>query len=186
MDKDELIAMLYAPMQFQMVANSTAIVENNHVDVKDLLDITFHKKKEIAFRAAWMLEYIMVHKPNAFIPQIPAFLELLPRQKNHSAMRHYTKVVSLMTDKKASPLYQQAIADIAFEPIIEQLFIWLVEPEILVATKVHCMQSLANLASKYLWIKEELIETIHHLMELESIAFFARAKMVLKGLKKLG
>ncbi|TKC06331.1 hypothetical protein [Pedobacter frigoris] len=186
MEKQELINRLDAPMKFQMVANSTAIVESNDLNIPDLLEITFHKKKEVAFRAAWMLEYVMTNKPSAFINYIPDLLELLPRQKNHSAMRHFTKIVALLTDKNANADYKEVVKNIDFEPVIEVLFTWLVDPEMLVAAKVHCMQSLANLSPRYDWIKEELLETIDYLVDIESIAFFARAKMVKKQLKRKG
>lgn len=168
-----------------MVANSTAIIESSDLDVEDLLAISFHKKKEVAFRAAWMLEYFVTHKPVHFSKHLDSLLALLPKQKNASAMRHYTKIVALITDKKAHQIYIDQVKQTDFEPVIEVLFTWLVDPEMLVATKVHCMQSLANLTPRYDWIKEELLETMNYLMGTESIAFFARAKMVKKQLKKV-
>ena len=167
-----------------MVADCTAIVQCYDLDIDDLLDITFHKKKEIAFRAAWMLEYIMMHKAARFCPYVDKLLALLSKQQNPSAMRHYVKIVALITDKKAFPIYKELVKQIDFEPVIEVLFTWLVDPKMLVAAKVHCMQSLTNLTPRYDWIKEDLEETIDHLMGIESIAFFARAKMVKKQLKR--
>ncbi|TKC62529.1 hypothetical protein FBD94_09965 [Pedobacter hiemivivus] len=184
MDKEELIARLDESMKLQMVINLTAMIEDHDLDIGDLFDASFHKKKEIAFRAAWMLEYIMSNKPVSFSEYVGRLLELLPTQKNPSAMRHYAKIVSLMTDRKANQIYQDIAKQTDFEPVIEVLFIWLVDPETLVATKVHCMQALANLVPQYDWIKEDLMETIDYLMGVESIAFFARAKMVKKQLKK--
>ena len=167
-----------------MVANSTALIENNDVRVEDLLEISFHKKKEIAFRAAWMLEYLMVNKPAKFVGHIPELLALLPDQKNHSALRHYTKIVSLLTTKNVNEVYQKVMESLDLEPVIEILFEWLVKPATPVAVKVHCMQSLANLAWRHDWIKNELLETIDYLVDLESVAFFARAKMVRKQLRR--
>lgn len=185
MQKEELIARLDAPMKFQMVANSTAIIESSNLDIHDLLEISFHKKKEIAFRAAWMLEYIMTHKPVLFSLYVKELLRLLPKQKNHSAMRHYTKIIALLTAKNADPVYKELVKTIDFEPVIEVLFTWLIDTEMLVAAKVHCMQALANLVPRYDWIKDDLEQTIDYLTDIESIAFFARAKMVKKQLKRL-
>lgn len=168
-----------------MVSVCTALIEDFDLSLDDLLDISFYKKKEVAFRAAWMLEYIMTHSPADFLPHVPRLLQLLPAQKNHSSMRHYTKIISLLTDRKANPLFQQFSKDFDFEATIEVLFTWLVEPDMLVATKVHCMQSLANLATRYDWIKDDLLATIDHLADIESIAFFARSKQVRKQLKKI-
>jgi hypothetical protein len=185
MDKEELIARLDAPMKFQMVANSTAIIESYNLDINDLLDISFHKKKEVAFRAAWMLEYVMARRPAQFGPYVLKLLALLPQQQNPSAMRHYTKIIALLTAGNADPDYKALVKEIQFEAVIEVLFTWLVDTEMLVATKVHCMQALANLAPRYDWIKDDLMETIDYLTDVESIAFFARAKQVKKQLMKL-
>lgn len=184
MNKDELIARLDEPVKFQMVASLTAIIEGHDLDIDDLLEISFYKKKEIAFRAAWMLEYMMIHRPARFSKYVNKLLTLLPAQKNPSAMRHYTKIIALMTDKKADQVYKDLVKGINFEPVIEILFSWLIDQQMLVATKVHCMQSLANLSTHYHWIKEDLRETIDHLIDVESIAFFARAKMVKRQLKR--
>ncbi|HKG05508.1 MAG TPA: hypothetical protein VKB19_03575 [Pedobacter sp.] len=167
-----------------MVASSTAIIENHELNIDDLLAISFHKKKEIAYRAAWMLEYIMVRRPGQFAPHINKLLELLPVQKNPSAMRHYTKIIALLTAKDADPEYKKLSETIDFDPVIEVLFTWMVDTEMLVAAKVHCMQALANLVPRYNWIKDDLLETIDYLTDIESIAFFARARQVKKQLKK--
>ena len=168
-----------------MVARCIALVEDFKPRVEDLLDISFHKKKEVAFRAAWMLEYIMMHHPGTFLPHVPQLLQLLPDQKNPSAMRHYSKIIAMLSNKKADQLYRAMAQELDFEETIEVLFSWLVDPEVLVATKVHCMQSLANLAPRYSWIKDDLLETIDYLADVESIAFFARAKQVKKQLNKI-
>lgn len=167
-----------------MVNRLTALIEGNNLNIDDLLEISFNKKKEIAFRAAWMLEYLMVQRPSSFCKYVPKLLALLPELKNPSAMRHYTKIIAMMTDRKADQLYKDLVKEIDFEPVIELLFTWLIDPQILVATKVHCMQSLANLSSVYDWIKDDLQDTVDHLVDVESIAFFARAKMVKRQLQK--
>jgi hypothetical protein len=184
-DQEELIARLDAPVNFQMVTHLTAILENHNPGIDMLLQISFHKRKEVAFRAAWMLEYIMTNSPVVFSPYLTRFLELLPAQKNPSAMRHYSKIVALVTAGNTDPVYKALAADIKFEAVIEVLFTWLVETKTPVATKVHCMQALANLAPRYEWIKDDLTETIDYLTDVESIAFFARAKQVKKQLKKV-
>ncbi|RZK80827.1 MAG: hypothetical protein EOO92_06750 [Pedobacter sp.] len=159
-------------------------IEGNKFGLDDLLELSFHKDRQVAFRSAWKLEYYMVNEPREFVERLPAFFKLFPGVENQSAMRHYTKIVALLTDRKANSLYKVVLSEFDFEPIIEKLFTWLVDDEVLVASKVHCMQSLANLSPRYDWIKDELLQTINHLEQIESIAFFARAKVVKKTLKK--
>jgi hypothetical protein len=184
-DQEELIARLDAPVNFQMVAHLTGILENHNPGIDVLLQVSFHRRKEVAFRAAWMLEYVMTNKPDLFSSYLVQFLDLLPSQKNLSAIRHYSKIVALLTAGNADPVYKVRSKELEFDAVIEVLFTWLVGEKTPVAVKVHCMQALANLAPRYDWIKDDLMETIDYLTDLESIAFFARAKQVRKQLLKL-
>jgi len=185
MNKEELIARLDLPVNFQMVAHLTAILQDNEPEITHLLDASFHPKKEVAFRAAWMLEYQMVHSPEKFSPYAGRVIELLPSQCNASAMRHYSKIVALLTAANAVPAYRKLAREIDFDRVIETFFTWLIDTKIPVATKVHAMQALANLVPRYQWIKDDLLEIIDYLADLESIAFFARAKKVRKQLNKI-
>jgi hypothetical protein len=184
LNKEELIDWLGGPRQFQMVASSTDVTDNHILAVADLLEVSFHRQKEVGFRASWMLERIMAQKPAEFAPYVGQFLGLLPAQKNLSAMRHYGKIVALLTDKKADPIYKSLLPQLDFEPVIATLFSWLIEDVTPVAVKVHCMQSLANLSPRYSWIKAELLETMDYLIDKESYAFFARVKMIRQQFKR--
>ncbi|WP_342328683.1 hypothetical protein [Pedobacter sp. FW305-3-2-15-E-R2A2] len=170
MTRDELTARLNASMEAGMV--------------EDLIDLTFHPKKEVGFRAAWTLEYILMNHHCAG-DHLEDLLNRFPEQKNPSCMRHYGKILAYLTGKKSTGLKEGQLDKIDFAPIIDILFDWLIDEKVLVATKVHAMQALANLAPRYPWIKDELLETIAHLEDLESIAFFGRAKQVKKQLKKI-
>lgn len=162
---------------------STEISEN-YFTVTDLIDLTFHPKKEVGFRVAWMLEYIFTTYHCAG-DHLADLLSRFPKQKNQSAMRHYGKIMAYLTGNKSKGLHPGQLEETDLEPLVDILFTWLIDEEVLVATKVHCMQTLANLAVRYSWIKDELLQTIDHLTDLESIAFFGRAKQIRKALKKV-
>lgn len=168
------------------IADDKFSVENSesYFTVKDLIELTFHPKKETAFRAAWMLEYIFTNY-QCIGDYLDDFLHLFAEQKNQSCMRHYGKIAAYVTSNKAMGLHPGQLEQTDFEPLIDVLFGWLIDEKVLVAAKVHCMQTLANLAPRYTWIKDELLETIAHLEDLESIAFFGRAKQVKKALHKI-
>ena len=68
---------------------------------------------------------------------------------------------------------------------VEAVFAWLIDENIPVAVKSHCLNILANLISKHQWIKEELIDTMEFLVDKESIAFFAKVKQIRKQLKSI-
>jgi len=184
MDKEELSIALLQPVQLQMVSKLVGLLESNDINIGDIFYLCLHGKKQSAFRAAWMLEHLMVNQPQEFAPFIATLFHTLPLVENQSVLRHYVKIISLLTDKKNQSAYMAPIAIIDFNPIIELLFNWLLDDCTLVATKVHCMQSLANLSSRFQWIGTELLPTISYLESKESIAFFARAKVIKKTLLK--
>lgn len=192
MTLDELTARLNASMEARMVEILTGIADNKfsienseqYFQIKDLIDLTFHPKKEVAFRAAWTLEYIFMNYHCAG-DHLDDLLSRFAAQKNQSCMRHYGKILAYLTSKNATGLKQGQLENTNLEPIVDIMFSWLIDGKVLVATKVHAMQVLANLVPRYTWIKEELLETIAHLEDLETVAFFGRAKQIKKALKKV-
>lgn len=190
--RNELLERLDSPMEPGMVQILTGIADakyssehpESYFTVNEVMDLTFHPKKEVVYRAAWLMEYIFVNH-EGMGDYLDDFLKRLNLVKNDSAMRHYSKIIAFITGKKATGLHTGQLDNIDFEPVIDILFSWLIDDQVLVASKAHSMQALANLAPRYKWIKEELLQTIDHLQDLESIAFFARAKQIRKALKKV-
>lgn len=190
--KEELTTRLGGSMGAQMVKVISEIADTRNLhrhsetdfNIKDVIDLTFHPRKDLAFRAAWLLEYIFLNY-YCLGDHLEDFLSRFPAQKHPGPMRHYGKILAFLTGKQAKGLKPGQLEKIDFEPLISLMFDWLIDDKVLVATKVHAMQALANLANRYTWIKEELLETIAHLEDLESVAFFGRAKQVRKQLKKI-
>lgn len=162
-------------------AEELASIEN--LSAKDLIDLSFHQDEQIGFRAAWILERIYSNHRERFLPQANYFLDKLPQQQNPSALRHYVKILAFMTGKKASFEIKVILADYETDNIVEVVFAWLIDENIPVAVKSHCLNILANMIPKHQWIKEELIDTMEFLVDKESIAFFAKVKQIRKQLK---
>jgi len=183
--KGELITALDTSMQGQSVLKLSSLIAQYRPDVKLVLDTCFHSKKEVAFRASWMLEYLYTHHPALFKPLVHDFLNKVPLQENLSCRRHFAKIVALLTAPKSDPVFAEVVLNFDFDLLIDTLFTWLIDPETPVAIKAHCAQALAHLAFKQYWIKDELLQTIDYLVDQESIGFFGRARAVRKMLKKL-
>lgn len=192
MTKEELVLRLEAPVEQRMVEMLSGIADDKfaagnkkgYFTINEVLELTFYPKKEVAFRAAWLLEYCFFNY-HCVGDYLDNFLNCFPEQQNQSVMRHYGKIFAYITSKKATGLKEGQLAQADLDPIIDVMFSWLIDEHTLVATKVHAMQALANLAPKYDWIKDELLQTIDHLCDQESYAFFARAKQIRKALKKI-
>ena len=68
------------------------------------------------------------------------------------------------------------------EPIIEQLFDWIIDTEVKIAVKVSSAEALYNLRQQHDWIKDELRNQLEFLMRNGSPAIQTRGRKLLKGL----
>ncbi len=151
--------------------------------VKDIIDLTFHPEEQIGFRAAWILENIYTTNPQVFLPFLPYFLSNFSRQDNLSARRHFGKILALITKKNVPQETKVLLENYDTEALVETSFAWLIDENVPVAIKSHCLNILANFSVKHPWIKNELLETMDYLVDKESIAFFAKVKQIRKQLK---
>src|SRR5690606_4574082 len=67
------------------------------VDINELLDLCFDQDTAIAFRASWILEHVVVHFPDQFIPLFFIFISRLSDQSNRSCQRHFSKILMHIT-----------------------------------------------------------------------------------------
>lgn len=68
------------------------------------------------------------------------------------------------------------------EPIIEQLFDWIIDTEVKIAVKVFSAEALYNLCQRHDWIKDELRSQLEFLMRNGSAAIQTRGRKLLKEL----
>ncbi|MGB4776153.1 MAG: hypothetical protein WBP45_13325 [Daejeonella sp.] len=152
--------------------------------ISDLLDLSFYREREIAFRAAWILEQVEINFTDMFLPIVPKFLKVYPDQMNLSCQRHYTKIMMNLTNQKAIKGYQAVIWSVEIDPIIECTFEWLINPETSVAVCVNCMDILFNLKNRGKWISEELKAQTEFLMRNGGPAIQSRGKKIIQELKR--
>ncbi|MXV52105.1 hypothetical protein GS399_14090 [Pedobacter sp. HMF7647] len=161
----------------------SAIAVKENYSISELIDLTFHKDDAIAFRAAWILEYIEVYFPARFLPHFESFNKIYSNQKNHSCQRHFTKIMMHFTSKKAPEIYQNALRDIDLESIVETTFSWLIDSKTPVAVKVNCLDILFDLSDKFDWIKDELKAQTEFLLRDGSAAMQSRGRKILGRLE---
>jgi hypothetical protein len=164
------------------VLELSKILKKQQFALRDLIDITFHPDKNIAFRAAWLLENIFLKHPESYLPNMQYLLTRLHEVKYPSCQRHYAKIVMHLTNKKTPESIKDKLQVFNFEPVIEQLFEWLISPKVKIAVKVFAAEALFNLRDRYDWIKDELANQLQYLMRDGSAAIQSRGKKLLKGL----
>lgn len=164
------------------VVKLSAIIQKQQFSIKDLIDITFHPDKNIAFKAAWILENLFLQKPESYIGDVEYLISRVKDVDNPSCKRHYAKILMHITAPKAPASIRQKLAAIDIEPVVEQLFDWLIDPKILIAVKVFTAEALFNMRNRYDWIAEELANQVRFLMRDGTAAIQSRGRKILSRL----
>lgn len=180
MNKEKLLEAILATLVKTKVEKLAALGGAQAYSLKDLLDLTFYPRRPIAFRAAWVLEYVQVNFPERFLAVRDEFLQRYPAQKNPGCRRHYAKIVMHLS----TPDWAQKGVSRAYDwqSVIEATFDWLADPKTPVAVKVYCMDILFNLRGEADWIGDELRAQTEFLLRDGSAAIQSRGHAILKKL----
>lgn len=139
---------------------------------------------KLAFRAAWLLEYITVHHSGRFTSIAGTFLNRLASQENPSCQRHFTNILRVLTHSKAPAPYRNVLLSADREQLVETVFNWFIDPHTPVAVQANCMDVLLYMSSEFEWIRDELKLQIEFLLRDGSPAIQSRGKKVLAKLKR--
>jgi hypothetical protein len=162
-------------------AQHLALLASANVNaLKYLIDMSFHHDRQIAFRAAWVLECAFNLSKDCFIVCLPDFLSAYPKQNNNSCRRHYTKILMGFSERRSGYLDQYELSE-----LVEATFEWLIDPDTPVAVKVNCLDVLFNLSNRYDWLIDELKAQIVFLLKDGTAAMQSRGKSLLNKMKRL-
>jgi len=179
---EELIKEISTTLEKKKVIRLTAILKRQEFALHDLIDITFYPDRDVAFRAAWILENLFLEKPELYLNDIDCLFSRIKDVKNESCKRHYAKMVMHITGRKTPLSIQQKLKGIELEPTVEQLFDWMIDPKVRIAVKVFASEALFNLRGRYPWIAEELKEQVQFLMRDGTAAIQSRGRKLLSQL----
>jgi hypothetical protein len=184
MSKEELIKQLAATFGKTKVNKLVVILKERHFALRDLIDLTFHTDKTIAFRSAWLLENLFLVDPLAYLADLDYLLTQFKDVKYESCQRHYAKIMMHITSPKIPIEIKQKLDAIDLEPVVEQCFDWMIDPKVLIAVKVFSSEALFNLRHRYPWISGELAAQLQFLMRDGSAAIQARGRKLLGVLSR--
>lgn len=180
----QLIIQLGKTMGKPGILKLSRILKEQHFPLRDIIDITFHADKVVGFRAVWLLENIFLTDAEAYLDDLRYLVSRFKENCNQSCMRHYAKIIMHVTDAKMPESLQLKLKDIDFEPVVEQLFDWMINPKTKVAVKMFAGNALFNLKDKFPWVEEELAGQLEFLMRNGSAGIQAGGKKILKEIKK--
>jgi hypothetical protein len=158
------------------------ILTEQQFALHDLIDLTFYPDKNIAFRAAWILENLFLKDPAKFEAELKYLILKFKEVKHAGCQRHYAKIIIHLTSPRAAPAIKYKLALLNLEPVAEQCFDWMIEPKVKIAVKVFAAEALFNLSFRYPWIKEELSNQLTFMMRNGSPAIQSRGKKILSKL----
>ena len=181
-DERELLWHICETIGKNKVLKLTDILYNRKFDINDLINLTFYPKKEVAFRAAWILENLILAHPIAYINHIEDLFVNFKNIKNKSCLRHYTKILMHLTAPQADKLIKQKLEGIDMEPVIEYCFELIINKNTPVAVRSFASQTLFNLRCKHSWIAEVLTDQIKIMMDGGEPAIQAKGRKLLSYL----
>ncbi|HEY9196567.1 MAG TPA: hypothetical protein VIM77_09890, partial [Mucilaginibacter sp.] len=126
MTKTELIKQITAIIGKPKVLELSRILKEQRFALDDMIDITFHADKAVSFRAVWILENVFLTDPESYLPSLNYLIERFKDVKHQSCMRHYAKIIMHITAPDAPASLQIKLKEIDFEPVVEQLFDWMI------------------------------------------------------------
>jgi len=179
---DNLLKQISNTIGKNKVLELSRILKESNFPLRDLIDLTFHPDKAIAFRASWILENIFLQDPARYGNNLEYLISKVNDVKHPGCQRHYVKIMMHITSPKAIPSIKNELIILDLEPVAEQCFDWMIDPKVKIAVKCFASETLFNLRERYPWIKEELANQIDFLMRNGSAGIQARGKRLLAKL----
>nr|WP_262902545.1 adenylosuccinate lyase [Winogradskyella sp. SM1960] len=161
------------------------IIDNPEL-IPPLLEILFDVDDKISCRAAWVFEFMCGENLDTIIPHLNTFTAHISNVHLDSAVRPIAKICEYLTKahySKTDNALKTALSEIHKEKIVEACFDWMINDE-KIAPKAYSMNSLYLLGTEYDWIHPELAIILERDYEMQSSGFKARAKHILKKIKK--
>lgn len=179
MDEEELIRRLSKVITKNYLADLIGLGENDTLPIVELHRLCYKKGRHpVAFRAAWVLEYVASRYPERFMEIVDDFMVRLPQQQNPSCQRHFTKILMEITSPKAPIPYVNAYKKANREQLVEVIFAWLIDGRTPVAVQANCLDVLYQMSGEFTWITEELRQQVAFLLRDGSAAIQSRGKKI--------
>ena len=162
------------------------LMQNNQKLVPKLLEILFTVDDKISPRAAWVFEFMCNHKIETIVPYLDIFTENMHKVHIDSAVRPVAKICELLVTAyslKKNIYIKNILTEIHKERIIENCFDYMINDE-KVAAKAYSMTTLFLLGKEYDWVHPELARILEEDFTKQSAAYKARARQILKKIKR--
>lgn len=152
----------------------------------NLVELLFMVNDKVSYKAAWVFEYVCTENIYVIIPFLDEFTNNLKKVHFDSAKRPLAKVCEMVAtanySEQPNPINKMLLSKHK-EHIIEACFDWMINDE-KIAVKAYAMSTLYLFGQGYKWIHPELTELLEQDYPNQSAGFKARARHILKKIKR--
>jgi hypothetical protein len=181
--KEQLVKQLKADITKGFIERLSATMREHDFDLNELIDITFHSDKQIAFRAAWLLDATILYDPERYLQNLDYLIERIKDVSNESCKRQYSRIMMHLTAPNAPESIKLKLQVLNLDDVVEQFFDWIIDPKVKVAVKVFTADTLFNLSARYNWVAEELANQVQFMMRDGSPAIQSKGSKLLARLQ---
>ena len=168
MDYETLLMQQLSRRHMEYVAHC---IGDNEKEFERLMDIVLHGNEPVVQRAAWAMDACLEIHSELLSPYVETLIVALPRFSNNGVKR---QVVKALSERNIPEKFEGQMTDLCFG--------WLQSSAVPVGVKVHCMQVLANIASRYPDLAVELQTVISEQIPRNSAGFASRGRKILNSL----
>ena len=157
------------------------VIENPQTFEK-LLNYCFTSKTELAYKAAWVLEFVYLENPKWLLPHLDLFFKHLPSINLDQTLRplaHICELIAISNYKKKDIDVIAVFLEKHKKTLIDCSFDWLITEQ-KVACQVRAMTALYYLGTEFEWIHPELKQIIEQNIHLGSAGYQSRGKKTIK------
>lgn len=169
------------------IQETVDLLADNLEVLPELIDCAFSGVKNY-HKYCWLLDYLNRRYIEILCPHMDVVLVKVQFLSNQSAIRPIARVIESFVlnyySKKPNDIVVDMMTSEVKEKMAECCFEWLIDKQLKVASRAYSMSSLFHLGKDINWIHEELYLILEQNYATESLAYQARARMVLKKLSK--
>ena len=182
MEKERLISRLnFAMRKVEVIQLAESFIQLQ-VKPDELIELALQPSR-VGFRAAWVLENVLLQNMQALDYYLLEIAHRLPLVKTDSVKRHFAKILAVglnrIVSHKAAKVFIKAFWSANHESLQEFCFNGFIDEKSKSALRVHCLEILYLLSTREKWIAEELPAIIENQLAYCAPSLRARGKDIL-------
>jgi hypothetical protein len=119
---NDLLKQLMTDPTKGFIERLSANLRQDKFELGKIIDLTFHQDSQVGFRAAWLLDSIMLANPELYTEYLPYFMQRITKVNNASCKRHYARITMHLTAPGSPAAIREKLKETDLEGVVEQCF----------------------------------------------------------------